>query len=117
MMSGADLNVSSSLYGADAPYLKVFDAFTPSSGSNVQRAAYFPFPAVGGIVNLSHNVFFSSNTAIVGHQALDLVQNQSFNFPSRKYNMQPAEEYLMQRFPDTGWTEMLRVSARKTLAR
>lgn len=117
MMSGADLNVSSSLYGADAPYLKVFDAFATSNASNVQRAAYFPFPAIDGIVNLRHNVFFSSNTAIVGHQALDLVQNQSFNFRSQKYTMRPAEEYLMQRFPDNGWTEMLRVSARKTLAR
>ena len=111
MVNGTNHGVSSSLYGPEAPYLKIGDAHQPL---NVKRAAHFPFSVKNRIINLRHNVFFMTNTQMVGHQAFEEINNLSFNFSNLRYTMEPVEDYLISRFPDSGWVENLKAGKRKT---
>ena len=108
---GRYITVYSDLDGAESAFLMR----RKTEQMIVFKGNYFPFPAVNRIVNLRHNVFFMSNTLMVGSQTYVVVRNQSFNFPDIKHNMEPVEQYFIDKFPDNGWTMFLQASMQQNL--
>lgn len=111
MNDGRYLVVYSDLDGSDSPYMMR----RKEEQMIVFKGDYFPFPANNRVVNLRHNVFFMSNTLMLGHQTFVTMKDQAFNFSSIKYTREPVEQYYMNKFPDTGWKMFLQGSMQKNL--
>lgn len=108
---GRYLTVFSDLDGAESAYLMR----RREDQMIIAKGDYFPYPAFNRIVNLRHNIFFMSNTYMVGHQTGVVIRDQSFNFNDIKYNRDTIEQYLIDHFPENGWKQYLMASMQENL--
>ena len=87
--------------------------FQLQEGENIVfEGDHFPHRARGRIMNLEHNYFTIDNNRTIGHatrqaaQDLQLVTGERIDLPR-------VEEYLLQKYPDSGWTSFLKESLEK----
>lgn len=106
-----NIGVFSSLGSVNDPYFRM----GPLGQESFFKGTYFPYKPNNRIINLRHNVFFLSNTPMLGHQTFLEIRNQNFNFKTIKYTMLPIEQYLIDKFPENGWKQNLLASMKKNM--
>jgi hypothetical protein len=65
----------------------------------------WPYQPLEGVINFGHNVFLMHNP--IRHHAVHSITGETFGTP-RTYDRPLVLERFIERFPDSGWTPVLR---------